>query len=110
MSDKRKVTARVNPSKRTVTLFEQVDGVANEVGTYRSVSGTNVEFGAGLIRMDLEETWDYHPITRQPIGSRRAFFNRSKVSRYVDKETNRPVTDARGVMIDGSSVYYYGDK
>jgi len=109
MSESTKVTCRVNPGRRTITVFEQTDEGAKAVGEFSSVSGTDAEFGNGLIRMNLQESWKYPAFKDHPRNTRRAYFNPNKVARYVDSETRKPVTDSRAVIINQSSVYYYGE-
>jgi len=100
-----RVTCRVDPRTKSITVIRG-DIEHRTFEQYRSVSGKNAVFGNGLIQIDLEETWKWSAFDRAPRGFRRAYYNPNKYTRYVDRETKKPVTESRAVVLDCASVYY----
>ncbi len=95
-----KVVARVNPQTREI-IVRMPDGRDENYGT---VMLRNVEWGAGMVRGDLVETFKARVPSRQI--TKRAYFNPNKVDRYVDKETGKVLTDTDGAYMVGSTVLY----
>lgn len=94
-----KVVARIDANTREVIV--RMNGEDKRFGT---VMLANAEFGSGMIRGDLVETF----AVRIPPKNltKRAYFNRNKVSRYVDKESKKILLSSPGVYMYGSSVMY----
>ena len=98
-----KVTARIDPNKKRVIVHypDENGGFDKDFGT---VMLKDVEWGAGMVRGNIVETFE--AIVPNRHITKRAYFNRNKVARYVDKTTGKVLTDTAGAYLVGSSVLY----
>lgn len=95
-----KVVARVDANSKEIRV-KFPDGRDERYGT---VMLKNVEWGSGMVRGTLVEVFK-HRVPNKHL-KKRAYFNRNKVSRYVDKETGKILTETSGAYMVGSAVLY----
>lgn len=94
---------RVDVKSRRIFIHEEgADQNSDQI--VGAVTLRDCEFGAGMIRGEIVETFA-HPVGNAR-GMKRAFYNPNKVSRYIDKETGKILVDAKAVMVSGTSVFY----
>lgn len=99
-----KVVCRIDANRREVIVFTKDEN--SETTTqkrYKAVLLSDVEFGAGMIRGSLVETYE-NPVTS--AMPKRGYYNKNHTNRYVDKYTKKVLTDAPCAMLSGSSVLY----
>jgi len=98
-----KIVCRVDANKREVIVFRKDEDGETTQERYKAVLLKDAEWGAGMIRGELVETYKY-PVASQM--TKRAYYNSNHVPRYVDKYTREVLIESPAVMLMGSSVLY----